>query len=119
MGWRHYLLKNGTGLDVFKRDYGSLLTRIVGWAIDKRMSADLVIKSLKQAYWLRRHPRGVIFHSDRGWQYTSIQINRETKKMGITQSMGDVGVGWVSAVVKGFFGSLKQDWLFKLYYVHY
>ena len=44
--------------------------RIVGWSINKRMTTDLVLQSVKQAYWLRKHPKGVVFHSDRGSHYT-------------------------------------------------
>jgi putative transposase len=93
--------------------------RIIGWAVDKRMSADLVIKSIQQAYWLRKHPRGVIFHSDRGSQYTSRQVKQTLKKMGIKQSMGDVGACWDNAVVERFFGSLKHDWLLKVRHATY
>jgi len=45
--------------------------RIIGWAVSARMTVELVMQSFQQAYWLRRHPKGVIFHSDRGSQYTS------------------------------------------------
>jgi len=38
--------------------------RIIGWAISERMTVELVIKSLQQAYWLRGLPKGVVFHSD-------------------------------------------------------
>ncbi|TVQ74722.1 MAG: IS3 family transposase, partial [Oceanospirillales bacterium] len=45
--------------------------RIVGWHIDKRMTADLVSKALIKAFNLRKPPSGLVFHSDRGSQYTS------------------------------------------------
>ncbi|EXJ11260.1 Integrase core domain protein [Nitrincola nitratireducens] len=45
--------------------------RIVGWHIDKRMTADLVSKALMKAYNLRNPPSGLVFQSDRGSQYTS------------------------------------------------
>ena len=48
--------------------------RIVGWHIAKRMTTDLVCKALTGAYKLRRHPRVLVFHSDRGSQYTSKKI---------------------------------------------
>ena len=34
-------------------------------------------------------------------------------KLGIKQSMGDVGACWDNAVVERFFGSLKHDWILK------
>ena len=45
--------------------------RIVGWFISKRMTTDLISKAMVKAYNLRRPPKGLVFHSDRGSQYTS------------------------------------------------
>jgi transposase InsO family protein len=42
--------------------------RIVGWAIDKTMTTSLVLRALMMAYNLRRPPKGLVFHSDRGSQ---------------------------------------------------
>lgn len=88
--------------------------RIIGWSISNRMTANLVTDSLEKAYWLRKPPKGVIFHSDRGSQYTSKKVNKLLKKLSITPSMGDVGACWDNAVVERFFGSLKHDWILKV-----
>ena len=64
-------LKTGEGwmyLAVVKDLYSR---RIVDWHIDKRMTTDLVSKALMKAYHLRRPGKGLVFHSDRGSQYTS------------------------------------------------
>jgi transposase InsO family protein len=45
--------------------------RVVGWALADHMRAELVGDALKMAFATRRPRRGVIFHSDRGCQYTS------------------------------------------------
>ena len=45
--------------------------RIVGWFISKRMTTDLISKAMVKAYNLRRPPKGLVSHSDRGSQYTS------------------------------------------------
>ncbi len=90
--------------------------RIIGWSMDKRMTTGLIMKSIQQAYWLRKPAEGVIFHSDRGSQYTSKRFNKLLKKLKITASMGDVGACWDNAVVERFFGSLKHDWLFKVHH---
>jgi putative transposase len=88
--------------------------RIVGWHIDKRMTTDLVSKALMKAYNLRQPARGLVFHSDRGSQYTSKQFGRLLSNYGIRASMGDVGACWDNAVVERFFGSLKHDWIFNV-----
>lgn len=107
-------LKTGEGwmylaivMDLYSR-------RIVGWHIDKRMTTDLLCKAMIKAVNLRRPPKGLVFHSDRGSQYTSKQFRKLLKGYGIRSSMGDVGACWDNAVVERFFGSLKHDWLFKI-----
>jgi len=91
-------------------------SQIIGWAISSRMTMDLILQSLRQAYWLRKRPKGVIFHSDRGSQYTSKLLKKELVKISITPSMGDVGACWDNAVVERFFGSLKHDWILKVHH---
>ncbi|HCP97490.1 MAG TPA: IS3 family transposase [Pseudoalteromonas sp.] len=88
--------------------------RIVGWHIDKRMTTDLVSKAMMKAYNLRQPPKGLVFHSDRGSQYTSKQYRQLLWSYGVRASMGDVGACWDNAVVERFFGSLKHDWLLKV-----
>lgn len=43
--------------------------KVIGWAMDKQMTQNLVIAALKQAVGRERPPRGIILHSDRGVQY--------------------------------------------------
>ena len=107
-------LKTGEGwmylaivMDLYSR-------RIVGWAIDKRMTTSLISRAMIKAYNLRQPTRGLVFHSDRGSQYTSKAFAKLLKGYGVRASMGDVGACWDNAVVERFFGSLKHDWLFKV-----
>lgn len=107
-------LKTGEGwmylaivMDLYSR-------RIVGWHIDKRMTTDLVSKALMKAFNLRQPPRGLVFHSDRGSQYTSKHYRKLLASYDMRASMGDVGACWDNAVVERFFGSLKHDWIFKV-----
>ena len=94
-------------MDLFSR-------RIVGWYIDKRMTTDLICKAMIKAVNLRRPPKGLVFHSDRGSQYTSRRYRKLLDSYGLRASMGDVGACWDNAVVERFFGSLKHDWIFKV-----
>ena len=107
-------LKTGEGwmylaivMDLYSR-------RIVGWAISKRMTTGLICQAMIMAYNLRQPPRGLVFHSDRGSQYTSKRYRRLLKSYGVRSSMGDVRACWDNAVVERFFGSLKHDWIFKI-----
>lgn len=107
-------LKTGEGwmylaivMDLYSR-------RIVGWSISKRMTTDLICKAMIMTYNLRQPPKGLVFHSDRGSQYTSKRYSKLLDGYGIRASMGDVGACWDNAVVERFFGSLKHDWIFKI-----
>ncbi len=71
---------------------------IVGWAIDKRMSTSLISRAMIKAYKLRTPPKGLVLHSDRGFQYTSKRYRRLLRKFNIRASMGDVGACWDNAV---------------------
>jgi putative transposase len=107
-------LKTGEGwmylaivMDLYSR-------RIVGWYASKRMTTDLICKAMMMAYNLRQPLTGLVFHSDRGSQYTSKRYRQLLRAYGIRSSMGDVGACWDNAVVERFFGSLKHDWIFKI-----
>jgi putative transposase len=91
------------------------LRRIIGWEISNRMTTDLIARALLRAINLRRPKRGVVFHNDRGSQYTSQRFRSLLRKQGLRSSMGDVGACWDNAVVERFFGSLKHDWILKIH----
>ena len=91
--------------------------KIIGWAMGKRMTVDLVERAMLMAITLRKPDKGLIFHSDRGSQYTSKRFSNVLKKHGIRASMSGVGACWDNAVVERFFGSLKNEWLLKVYHL--
>jgi putative transposase len=106
-------LKTGEGwlylaivMDLYSR-------RIVGWHISKRMTRDFVEQALIKAHNLRKPAKGVVFHSDRGFQYTSTGFRNLLSRL-CRASMGEVGACRDNAVVERFFGSIKHDWLFKV-----
>ncbi|CDL80343.1 transposase [Xenorhabdus cabanillasii JM26] len=87
--------------------------RIVGWQMSTEIDTTLVSQALTKAYYLRQPSKGGVFHSDRGSQYMSQQYWDLLSRYDMRASQGDVGACWDNAVVEGFFGSLKHDWLFK------
>jgi transposase InsO family protein len=57
--------------------------RIVGYALDERMTAGLDVSALRSAI-ARRQPRGtVVVHSDRGWQFRSRAYRAVLKSDGL------------------------------------
>lgn len=63
---------------------------IVGLTLDNNMRKELVIDTVKQAMG-RFGEKGVILHSDRGSQYTSVDFRTCLKDYGIRQSMNSMG----------------------------
>ena len=87
--------------------------KIIGWHINKYMTAELVIKAMQMAINIRQPQGGLIFHSDRGSQYTGKRFRRLLEQNSIKASMSGKGACWDNAVVERFFGSLKHEWPLK------
>jgi putative transposase len=85
--------------------------RVVGWATADHLRTDLVDAALRNALTQRRPERGVIFHSDRGCQYTSAQFARTATDAGVRLSVGRKGQCWDNAVAESFFATIKTELL--------
>ena len=85
--------------------------RVVGWAIDARMEARLVVDALEMAVARRRPAAGLVHHSDQGAQYVSLVFGRRCEEAGIRVSMGAKGSALDNAVCESFFSSLKKELL--------
>jgi transposase InsO family protein len=83
--------------------------RIIGWAMQKRMTEDLTINALRMAVDERRPKGSLIHHSDQGSQYASDAFGRELTRCQITPSMSRKGDCYDNAVVESFFKSLKAE----------
>jgi putative transposase len=91
--------------------------QVIGWAMDKTMTAQLVCDALQMALWRRKMPRGVIVHTDRGSQYCSNQYQRMLRKHGLIYSMSDTGNCFDNACAETFFHSLKIEAIYGNRYV--
>ena len=83
--------------------------RVVGWALDQHMRTDLVTDALTQALATRRPGPGVIFHSDRGTQYTSGEYATFCHRHGIRRSMGRKATCFDNSVAESFFATYKKE----------
>jgi putative transposase len=70
----------------------------------------LVLDALNMALAMRR-PKGVIHHSDRGSQYTSIEFGNRCREAGVRPSMGSVGDAYDNAMCESFFATLECELL--------
>lgn len=85
--------------------------RVVGWAAADHLRTELVETALRQAVARRHPPTGVIFHADRGCQYTSAQFAAAATQLGVRLSHARKGQCWDNAVGESFFNTIKTELL--------
>ncbi len=83
--------------------------RVVGWAMADHLRAELVCDALRHAVSRRRPPPGVIFHADRGCQYTSKDFRDLAVDLGVTLSLGRTGQCWDNALSESWFSAYKTE----------
>ena len=88
--------------DVFSR-------KIVGWALGERLDEPLVERALSMALTRRQPSAGLLHHSDRGSQYTSVDYRRLLDKHHIIVSMSRTGNCLDNAMKESFFATLKTE----------
>jgi len=96
-------------LDLFSR-------RVVGWAMEPRLTQALALKALRMALQRCHPPKGLIHHSDRGSQYTSTTYLNLLHSWGIRVSMSSTGNCYDNAPAESFFGTLKNEWVHHQHY---
>lgn len=89
-------------LDLYSR-------RIIGWAMDRRMTEQLTLDALHMAVQQRRPVLSLMHHSDQGRQYTSRAYQDRLAAHTIQVSMNGVGTWYDNAPMESFFGSLKAE----------
>ena len=67
------------------------------------------IDALLMAIWKRKLDKGLIWHTDRGSQYTSHGHHKILKDHHIIQSMSRKGDCWDNAVAESFFHTLRTE----------
>ena len=96
-------------LDLFSR-------RIVGWAMSKQITSDLVIDALEMAIEQRNPVVGLLHHSDRGSQYTGKPYRKLLAANKMLASMSGKGDCWDNAPTESFFSTLKREQVHHNYY---
>ena len=83
--------------------------RVVGWALSRRIDADLALAALEAAIVARRPPPGCVHHSDRGSQYASEPYRAKLAVHGLKGSMGRRGNPYDDAKAESFMKTLKHE----------
>jgi transposase InsO family protein len=82
--------------------------RVLAWSLGRRRDARLTQQVLDAAVRRRQPPGGVIFHSDRGSEYSAGAFRDRVRALGIQQSSAQRGPE-DNAHVESFFHSLKAE----------
>jgi putative transposase len=90
-------------IDVFSR-------YIVGWALATHLKTELPLEALEMAIWRRDTVlEGLVHHSDRGSQYTSIRYTERLDEAGIAPSVGSRGDSYDNALAEATIGLYKTE----------
>lgn len=89
---------------------------IVAWSISDRNDNALVFDTFKKA--IRKYPDAhPLFHSDRGYQYTSPSFQNKLKEQGMVQSMSRVACCLDNGPTEGLWGIIKTE-MYRMYEIH-
>ena len=84
--------------------------RVLGYAFSDSLHTDLVEDAMRKAVTFRHgDTRGVVFHADRGCQYTSAQLARAAKRFELRLSVGRTGVCFDNSQQESFWSTLKTE----------
>jgi putative transposase len=89
-------------LDAFSR-------KVVGWALDRSLAAQLAVTALQNAIASRTPRPGLVHHSDRGIQYASGDYGKVLDEHQIIASMSRLANPWDNAKCESFMKTLKRE----------
>ena len=84
-------------------------TDIVSWNLSLSPNFEQINKMLDKAFETNTNLKGLIFHSDQGWQYQMKQYSDRLREKGIIQSMSRKGNCIDNCIMETFFGTLKRE----------
>lgn len=89
---------------------------VIGYKIGKKNSTQLVKSTFQQAYLKRQSPVNLLYHTDRGFNYTSKTMADYLKDLNVIHSFSRPYVPYDNSVMESFFSSLKREELYRTKY---
>ena len=91
-------------MDLFAR-------RVLGWQVADHLRSDLALDALEMAIWVRRDGDlgGLVHHSDRGVQYTSIRYAERLAEENAVRSVGSKGDSYDNAAAEALNSLYKRE----------
>ena len=93
-------------LDLFAR-------RVVAARLSETEDTSLISHTFQDAYYSRKPPKGLIFHSDQGGQYRSHEFRNLLLGHKVQQSFSTPGIPYDNAPMESFFASLKVEEIYR------
>lgn len=89
-------------LDLFSR-------KVIAYKLSNKIDTKLAIDTVNSAVAARGKSSGIIFHTDRGSQFTSAQFRKHMNILNMIQSFSAKGHPYDNAVIECFFKYLKKE----------
>ena len=83
--------------------------KIIGWHLSSYYDVELTISAFKKFYSCRNISYGLMFHSDRGSEYTAFTFRRLLDSCNVVQSFSKKGYPFDNACCENFFKHLKKN----------
>lgn len=90
--------------------------KIIGWAYDTNMTAELAIKAVQNACLNVNNTEGIILQSDLGTQYTSDAFEKYLATKKIRHSFSRKGCPYDNACIESFHSVLKKEEIYRKVY---
>jgi putative transposase len=87
--------------------------KVVSWSMATHLRTELVVAALQMAIARRKPSPGLVHHSDRGVQYTSLSFGKRLEDEGLLPSMGRVSSAYDNALAESFIATLKTELLYR------
>ncbi len=97
-------------MDLYNRE-------VIGYSISKKIDTELVKQALSNAIARQGKEQGLIFHSDRGCQYSSKGYHKMLEEHDITGSMSRPGCPYDNSCMESFFATLKKERIYRSEYI--
>lgn len=83
--------------------------RILGWTLSRTRMVEDTLRVLMRVLKRRHAPTEVIFHTDRGIEFTGLRFRRALEQHGLLPSVNRLGVCTDNAHMESFFHTLKAE----------
>ncbi len=82
---------------------------VISFDLSLSPNYDQTVRMLNKAFANHSNIKGLIFHSDMGWQYQMKDYSKRLKEKGIIQSMSRKGNCYDNCIIESFFGHMKNE----------